>query len=56
MWISEKSDDDELSKISFLLPVNALESESVEPESCWKLDSGILMNDVDVFSALELVK
>lgn len=29
-------------------PVNALESESVKPESCWKLVSDVLMNDVDV--------
>lgn len=55
MWISKKkTDDDELSY--FFLPVNAPENESVRSESCWKLESDLLMNDVDVFSAIELMK
>lgn len=47
-------DDDELSV--FLLPANAPESESVEPESCWKLDADVLMNDVGLFSVLRTAK
>lgn len=52
MWINEV--DDELS--FFFLPANALENESVKPESCWKLDSGILMNGVDVLLVIEMKK
>lgn len=52
MWISKV--DDELS--FFFLPANALENESVKPESCCELDSGVLMNGVDVFLAIEMKK
>lgn len=40
----------------FHLPANAPESESVEPESCWTIDAGILMKDVGLFSVLWTTK